>query len=163
MIEFLEKKAIYIERQKELITFTQDIKCVQATIKDNIGGSTEKIKCAYIIGCDGAHSNIRHTLNFSFEGNAYPQIFNLVDASIEWPYSRNKFLFFLGKNGVFVHIPLTEQISRIMLAKRAGHAEEKLSTPNLVELEHLASVLTQVPVKLVNPIGFPNFVYIIVV
>ena len=42
LIEFLEKKAIYIERQKELITFTQDIKCVQATIKDNIGGSTEK-------------------------------------------------------------------------------------------------------------------------
>lgn len=157
LIEFLEKKAIYIERQKELITFTQDIKCVQATIKDNIAGSAEKINCAYIIGCDGAHSSIRHTLNFSFEGNAYPQIFNLVDASIEWPYSRNKFLFFLGKNGVFVHIPLTEQISRIMLAKRAGHAEEKLSTPNLVELEHLASVLTQVPVKLVNPIWISQF------
>ena len=56
-----------------------------------------------------------------------------------------------------MHIPLTEQISRIMLAKRAGHAEEKLSTPNLVELEHLASVLTQVPVKLVNPVWISQF------
>ncbi len=157
LIEFLEKKGIYIERQKELITFTQDIKCVQATIKDNIVGSIEKINCAYIIGCDGAHSSIRHTLHFTFEGNAYPQIFNLVDASIEWPYSRNKFLFFLGKDGVFVHIPLTEKISRIMLAKRAAQTEEKLSTPNLIELEHLASLLTQVPVKLVNPIWISQF------
>lgn len=157
LIEFLEKKGIYIERQKELITFTQDIKVVQAIIKDNIVGSIEKINCAYIVGCDGAHSSTRHTLNFSFEGNAYPQIFNLVDASIEWPYSRNKFLFFLGKDGVFVHIPLTEQISRIMLAKRAASTEEKLSTPNLIELEHLASLLTQVPVKLINPIWMSIF------
>lgn len=157
LIEFLEKKGIYIERQKELITFIQDIECVQATIKDNFEGSTEKINCAYIIGCDGAHSNIRHTLNFSFEGNAYPQIFNLVDADIEWPYSRNKFLFFLGKEGVFVHIPLTEHISRIMLAKRSAHAEKKLSTPNLKKLEHWASLLTQVPVKLVNPIWVSQF------
>ena len=158
LIEFLEKKGIYIERKKELITFTQDIfNGVQATVKNNIMGSTEKINCAYIIGCDGAHSSIRHILNFSFEGNAYPQIFNLVDAHIEWPYSRNKFLFFLGKDGVFVHIPLTDEISRIMLAKRSTHFEEKLSTPNLIELEHLANLLTQVPVKLTNPIWMTQF------
>ncbi len=66
-------------------------------------------------------------------------------------------LFFLGKDGVFVHIPLTKQISRIMLAKHAAHSEEKLSTPSLIELEHLASLLTQVSVKLVNPIWISQF------
>jgi 2-polyprenyl-6-methoxyphenol hydroxylase-like FAD-dependent oxidoreductase len=156
-IEFLEKQNIYIERQKELITFSQAMKGVEANIRDNTTGVTEKINCAYILGCDGAHSAVRHTLNFSFEGNAYPQIFNLVDASIAWPYSRNKFLFFLGKEGVFVHIPLTEKISRIMLAKRSIRSEGKLSNPNLTELEHLASRLTQVPVKLVNPIWISQF------
>lgn len=63
-IEFLEKQGIYIERQKELMTFTQGTKGVQATIKSNSTGSTEKIACAYIIGCDGAHSSVRHMLNF---------------------------------------------------------------------------------------------------
>ncbi len=156
-IEFLEKQGIYIERQKELMTFTQGTKGVQATIKSNSTGSTEKIACAYIIGCDGAHSSVRHMLNFSFEGNAYPQLFNLVDAHIEWPYSRNKFLFFLGKEGVFVHIPLTKKISRVMLAKRSAHLEEKLDIPNLNDLENLASLLTQVSVKLVNPIWISQF------
>jgi 2-polyprenyl-6-methoxyphenol hydroxylase-like FAD-dependent oxidoreductase len=156
-IEFLEKQGVYIERQKELITFSQNMQGVQANIKDLTTGITEKLACDYIIGCDGAHSIIRHTLNFSFEGNAYPQIFNLVDASIVWPYSRNKFLFFLGKDGVFVHIPLTEKISRIMLAKRLTRSNAKLSNPNLIDLEHLASLLTQVPVKLVNPIWISQF------
>lgn len=156
-IEFLEKQGVYIERQKELITFSQDMNGVQATIKNNITESSEKIICDYIIGCDGAHSNIRHTLNLTFEGNAYPQIFNLVDASIEWAYSRNKFLFFLGKEGVFVHIPLTEKISRVMLAKRSNDSEEKKSTPSLTELENLASLLTQVSVKLINPIWMSTF------
>ncbi|MFZ0218876.1 MAG: FAD-dependent monooxygenase [Candidatus Aquirickettsiella sp.] len=154
-IEFLEKHGFYIERQKELITFTQDSKGVEATVKD-INGNTEKIVCAYIIGCDGAHSRIRHTLNFSFEGDTYPQTFNLVDACIEWPYSRKKFLFFLGKDGVFVHIPLTEKISRIMLAKRST-SYAPLSALNLMELEHWASLLTQVPIKLINPTWMSQF------
>lgn len=110
-----------------------------------------------MIGCDGAHSSTRHMLKLSFEGNAYPQIFNLVDAMIEWPYSRDKFFFFLGRQGIFVHIPLTERISRIMLAKRSDNAEEKLSTPNLTALENLASLLTKVPVKFTNPIWMSTF------
>ena len=93
-IELLEKQGVYIERQKKLITFSQDMNGVQATIKNNITESPEKIICDYIIGCDGAHSSVRHTLNLTFEGNAYPQIFNLVDASIEWPYSRKNSFFF---------------------------------------------------------------------
>lgn len=158
LIEFLEKQDVYIERQKELITFTQDMQSVRANIKDLTTGIAEKLVCDYIIGCDGAHSSIRHMLHFSFEGNAYPQIFNLVDASIEWPYSRKKFLFFLGKDGVFVHIPLTEKISRIMLAQHSyGSSEEKLSTPSLSQLEHASSLLTQVPVKLVDPIWISQF------
>ncbi len=155
--EYLEKKGVNIERQKELVNFTQNSQDVRANIKNNITGNTEKIVCNYIVGCDGAHSSARHVLKLSFEGNAYPQIFNLVDAMIEWPYSRNKFLFFLGNEGVFVHIPLTEKISRIMLAKRSNNAEEKLSTPNLIALENLASLLTQVPVKFVNPIWMTTF------
>ncbi|TLY48184.1 MAG: hypothetical protein E6K54_02810 [Gammaproteobacteria bacterium] len=155
--EFLERKGVYIERQKELITFIQDSQGVRANIKNNITENIEKITCDYIVGCDGAHSSTRHVLKLSFEGNAYSQIFNLVDATIEWPYSRNKFLFFLGKEGVFVHIPLTEKISRVMLAKRLNDAEGKFSIPYVTELESLASLLTQVPVKFINPIWMSTF------
>lgn len=155
--DYLEKKGVNIERQKELITFTQDSKDVKASIKNNITGNIEKIVCDYIVGCDGAHSTTRHVLKFSFEGNAYPQIFNLVDTGIEWPYPRNKFLFFLRNEGVLVHIPLTDKISRIMFSKLLDNEEKKLSTPNLIALENLASLLTRGPVKFINPIWMSTF------
>ena len=44
-----------------------------------------------------------------------------------------------------------------MLAKRSAHLEEKLDIPNLNDLENLASLLTQVSVKLVNPIWISQF------
>ncbi len=44
-----------------------------------------------------------------------------------------------------------------MLAKRSDNAEEKLSTPNLTALENLASSLTQVSVKFINPIWMSTF------
>jgi 2-polyprenyl-6-methoxyphenol hydroxylase-like FAD-dependent oxidoreductase len=157
-IQFLEKKGFFIEREKELLNFSQDNESVQATIKNHATGLLEKLNCAYIIGCDGAHSAVRHQLNFSFEGNAYAQLFNLADARIEWPYAHNKFIFFLGKDGILVHIPLTENISRIMLARRAEtFPEAEMATLDIAKLENLASLLTGVPVKIVDPIWLSQF------
>lgn len=157
-IQFLDKYNVHIERDKELISFTQDVESVQAIVKDNVTGLTENIDCAYIIGCDGAHSTVRHTLNFSFEGNAYQQIFILAGAYIEWPYSRNKFMFFLGKRGVLVHIPLSKKISRIMLVRRSDSLSQKeMLTLSLSDIEQAASSLTQVTVKLLNPIWLSQF------
>lgn len=157
-IRFLEKHHVFIERGRELISFTQDNKGVKATIKDRMTGSIENSEYAYIIGCDGAHSTVRHTLNFSFEGGAYQQEFILVDAAIIWPYSINKFMFFLGKDGIFVHIPLTKKISRIMLAQRTDNKlQQKDATLNLNDIERIASRITQVAVKLTNPLWLSQF------
>jgi hypothetical protein len=44
-----------------------------------------------------------------------------------------------------------------MFSKRLDNAEKKLSTPNLIALENLVSLLTQVPVKFINPIWMSTF------
>ena len=110
LINYLEKQGVQIEREKELLFFSQDKKGVTTKIKDQVTEEIEKISCAYIIGCDGAHSTVRHTLNFSFADAAYKQNFILADATLNWSFPRNKFLFFLGKKGIFVHIPLTNMV-----------------------------------------------------
>ncbi|ERT00964.1 hypothetical protein HMPREF1624_02199 [Sporothrix schenckii ATCC 58251] len=49
-------------------------------------GTTEKLRCRYVVGCDGAHSSVRHAANIAFEGDAYEQSFMLCDAHIRnWP------------------------------------------------------------------------------
>lgn len=157
-IEFLEQHGVTIERQKELVTLTQTHQRVCATIKNNVTGSREKIVCAYSIGCDGAQSDVRQSLNFSFEGNTYAQSFYLVDATIEWSYPRNKFIFFLEKKGIVVHIPLTKRISRMMLAKRSTSCNEaKPERPSVHALEKWARTLIQAPVKFLNPMWISHF------
>ncbi|OIZ99772.1 hypothetical protein BEV13_05030 [Rickettsiella grylli] len=157
-IEFLEQHGVTIERQKELVTLTQTHQRVCATIKNNVTGSREKIVCAYSIGCDGAQSDVRHGLNFSFEGNTYAQSFYLVDATVEWPYPRNKFIFFLEKKGIVVHIPLTKRISRMMFAKRSTSCNEaKPERPSVHALEKWARTLIQAPVKFLDPMWISHF------
>ena len=106
LIKFLERQAIFIESEQELLFFSQNKHGVQANIKDLQTSEIKLVTCAYIIGCDGAHSTVRHTLNFSFEGPAYKQSFILDDATINWPFPYGKFLFVLAKQGIFFHIPL---------------------------------------------------------
>ncbi len=158
LIRHLEKHRVHIEREKELLFFSQNKKRVEATIKDDVTEKIEKILCAYIVGCDGAHSTVRHILNFAFEGAAYKQNFILADATIDWSFSRKKFLFFLGKQGIFIHIPLTKNISRVMLAERLStNSKEKLPPPSVIKIEAAASLITKVPVKLSNPIWLSQF------
>ncbi|MES2141279.1 MAG: FAD-dependent monooxygenase [Pseudomonadota bacterium] len=157
-IKFLERQAIFIEREKELLFFSQNKQGVQANIKDLQTGEIKLVTCAYIIGCDGAHSTVRHTLNFSFEGAAYKQSFILADATINWSFPYDKFLFFLAKQGIFVHIPLTKNFSRIMLARRLGtYAEEKLPPPTIPEIELAAQQIAKASIKLINPIWMSQF------
>lgn len=157
LIHFLEKKGIYIERGKELLLFSQNEKGIEAVIKENATGQIENLHCAYLLGCDGAHSTIRHILNFSFEGGSYKQSFILADATINWPFSRNKFLFFLNKQGIFIHIPLTKIFSRIILTQRIDTVTKKSSTPTITEIENAACLITRNPIKLSNAIWLTQF------
>ena len=40
----------------------------------------ERCEARYVVGCDGAHSSVRHLLDFPFEGAEYQQTFVLIDA-----------------------------------------------------------------------------------
>src|SRR5262249_22965671 len=42
-------------------------------------GTEHTITCRYLVGCDGAHSAVRHGLDLNYEGDAYPMTFMLGD------------------------------------------------------------------------------------
>jgi len=56
---------------------------VGVTLKHN--GKTSQVTAGFVIGCDGAHSTIRHLLNLPFEGKQYDVSFMLADVMTnEW-------------------------------------------------------------------------------
>lgn len=153
----IEAYRVAVERQKELVSFTQDEWGVQAQIKDALTETIEHVRCRYIIGCDGAHSTVRHALNLPFEGAPYPQEFILADGIINWPYSNEKFLFFFDTKGIFAHIPLGGKISRLMTARRGYSTHENPDKPTVEEVEKLAKDFTHGPVRISNPIWMSRF------
>jgi 2-polyprenyl-6-methoxyphenol hydroxylase-like FAD-dependent oxidoreductase len=158
LLSFLEHQNVHVEKEKELIFFAQNNESVEVQIKDRLTEKIEEICCTYLIGCDGAHSTTRHILHLPFEGAVYKQSFILADATIDWPFSRDQFLFFLGKAGIFLHIPLTKTFSRVMLAQRSTPAtQEKLPPPTITEIEAAARGITKTTVKLINPIWLSQF------
>ena len=47
-------------------------------------GIEHPIACRYLVGCDGAHSVVRHGLDLDYEGDAYAMTFMLGDVLVEW-------------------------------------------------------------------------------
>jgi 2-polyprenyl-6-methoxyphenol hydroxylase-like FAD-dependent oxidoreductase len=56
-----------IERGVELVRLAENGSAVDVTLRDATGGEIE-ISSDYVVGCDGAHSRVRHELGLPFEG-----------------------------------------------------------------------------------------------
>lgn len=156
LLDHLEKLSIPVERQTELLNFTQTADRVEADIKNNITGHVEKIQCRYLIGCDGAHSSVRDILGIPFAGASYPGKFILADVTVDWPFPKKNLTAFMGNEGNFLYIPLTENISRLILMT-ADHAKQADTPVTLTEIEDFAKRITQSEIKLSNPLWMTRF------
>lgn len=77
LVKELVRKGGNVEYETKFISADQDDYGVNATIEHR-GESTE-IRAAVVVGCDGAHSTVRHQLNLPFEGAEYQASFLLAD------------------------------------------------------------------------------------
>lgn len=80
LVEKLEAASHRIEWNTTLTRLSQNDAGVEATITKDDGEET----CAavYVVGCDGAHSAVRHALSVAFPGATYPNRFYVVDARL---------------------------------------------------------------------------------
>jgi 2-polyprenyl-6-methoxyphenol hydroxylase-like FAD-dependent oxidoreductase len=77
LADALMRRGGTIEYDTALVSATQNEDRVTATVTHT--GTPHTITASFLVGCDGAHSTVRHGLNLSFEGAAYEQLFMLAD------------------------------------------------------------------------------------
>jgi 2-polyprenyl-6-methoxyphenol hydroxylase-like FAD-dependent oxidoreductase len=78
LVERLHGLGVEVERQTELLSFTDKGNLVEAVLKLP-NGLEETCTALYLAGCDGAHSLVRHQIGSGFEGGTYPQLFYVAD------------------------------------------------------------------------------------
>ncbi len=84
LIRHLEAEGVHVERRLEICDFSERGGKVHAVLKDDHGGD-HTVACAYLAGCDGARSVVRHKLQVGFGGGDYAQLFYVADVEISGP------------------------------------------------------------------------------
>lgn len=81
--EELDRLKGKIEWETTLEKFEETADGVDVTIKTPDGKLTTE-RVSYLVGCDGAHSKVRHGLELEFEGGAYSGSWMLADIKLDW-------------------------------------------------------------------------------
>jgi 2-polyprenyl-6-methoxyphenol hydroxylase-like FAD-dependent oxidoreductase len=153
--KLVQKLGIQIERQKELLHLEQNEDHVKITTK-NSDGTEEEFLVNWVIGCDGAHSTVRHLLGLPFEGSAYNEEFILADVQLDWELARNEGFGFVLKEGLIAAIPKGNGRYRLIINQR----ELRPKSTDDVTLHEIQSFADRfIPVKTLvhDPIWLARF------
>lgn len=96
-----------VERGTKLVALDQDEAGVTATLAD-ASGREQAVRVGWLVGCDGAHSVVRHQLGLPFEGAKYPETFFLADVRLDWDRPDDEAQMFLIPGGALGTFPFPE-------------------------------------------------------
>lgn len=108
MEECLAQYGKAVERGHAASSIVQDANGVTTTL-EKPDGTQMTIRSKYVVGCDGAHSVVRHSApDITFDGDAYPQDFVLCDARLrDSTVARDRFTICFGDTGILAFFPIS--------------------------------------------------------
>jgi 2-polyprenyl-6-methoxyphenol hydroxylase-like FAD-dependent oxidoreductase len=90
--DHLKRYGIMVERGVTLTDLHDDGHRVTVDLK-HANGCSESAEYRYVVGCDGAHSAVRHALGIGFPGDSLAMDFMLGDVEIDWDVPRGLSVF----------------------------------------------------------------------
>jgi 2-polyprenyl-6-methoxyphenol hydroxylase-like FAD-dependent oxidoreductase len=134
----LGRFGVTVERQVELTSFSNDDSGVEAVLRHG-DGRAETIRTEWLIGCDGAHSTVRHTLALPFEGDTLQSDWILADVHMTgFPFPDTEIATYWHQDGVLVVFPISPGRFRVVadVGVADGHEPE---TPTLDQVQAVLS------------------------
>src|SRR5215207_736979 len=124
-----------VEQGMELVRIAEDDGAVTATLRDVVGIQTEA-RSDFVVGCDGAHSRVRHDLGLPFHGQPYPQDFLLADVALEGDVREDEVHAFFRPDGVpLICLPMRGHRWRVGTVANAS--DRGGQPPSLEEIQDL--------------------------
>ncbi len=112
--EHVGRLGVNVERRVELDSFTAHDDGVDAVLR-HADGSTETVASSWLIGCDGAHSTVRHGLGLTFDGDTMKSDWILADVHMKgYPFPVTEMATYWHQSGVLLIFPITEGRYRII-------------------------------------------------
>ncbi len=152
----LRSLGVTVERGVGLAAFVDTGAGVRATIAGPDGAS-ETVEADWLVGCDGAHSLVRHGLGMAFDGDTIPADFILADLRIaggDLPVG--ELASYWHEKGVIIFLPLPGNRFRV-IANMGSTSGTEAPEPTLAEVQ--AIIDERVPGGLIasDPVWLARF------
>jgi 2-polyprenyl-6-methoxyphenol hydroxylase-like FAD-dependent oxidoreductase len=106
LVDHLAENGKSILWQSEFTDFTQNNYGITAKYK-NADDEIVEIHADYIVGCDGAGSEIRHKADMTFKGDTIPKIFYVADVTMRSSViNKDELFIFLIDKGFILFFPM---------------------------------------------------------
>ena len=134
--ERLESLGVKVQRSTEALSLSlhDDGADVVLRLPD---GREESASAGWVIGCDGAHSLVRHTVGATFDGNTMDSDWILADVHMRgYPVPDTEATVHWHQDGAFVIFPISPGRYRL-LADMPASGEAHPPTPTLEQVQTL--------------------------
>lgn len=154
----LDTFGITVERQVELVSFAEVGDGVQAHLR-HLDGRDEPVETPWLIGCDGAHSTVRHGLGAAFDGVAQGDDWMLADVRLEGSAAppADEIATYLHRDGPFVIFPIPGGRARVIATVGKTDPLHARSDPTLAEVQAMVDQRTGGGFRAVDPVWLANF------
>jgi 2-polyprenyl-6-methoxyphenol hydroxylase-like FAD-dependent oxidoreductase len=123
-----------VEQGVELLGLNQQNDQVCAKLRDAAGHEIE-VSAGYVVGCDGAHSRVRHELGLAFAGQPYPNDWLLADVALDGIARDDEIRSFYRPNGLpLVCLPMGGKRWRLVMPNAGDRAGRPPTLDDIKEL-----------------------------
>jgi 2-polyprenyl-6-methoxyphenol hydroxylase-like FAD-dependent oxidoreductase len=112
--QHLSRLGVTVERQVEVVSFASNANGVASVLR-KASGEEETLTTEWLIGCDGAHSIVRHGLGLAFVGDTLPSDWVLGDIHLKgYPFAETELAIYWHEEGILVFFPISPGRFRVI-------------------------------------------------
>jgi 2-polyprenyl-6-methoxyphenol hydroxylase-like FAD-dependent oxidoreductase len=113
-----------IERGTELVSLRQQEEGMEVVLR-HADGQEEVARTDWLIGCDGAHSTVRHLVGVPFVGKTFQQSFVAGNVRMQWDFPPDEAHAFLYHGNTIAFFPMPEAFRyRVVITYQPGEAPQ---------------------------------------
>lgn len=148
LAERLRELGVTVERNTELLAFADSGTKVSARLRTPDGEET--CEAAWLAGCDGARSTVRHQLGTGFEGGTYRHVFYVADVEISGLQPPGQLHIAFDKGDFVLLIAYGEGDAYRLIGTVQDERAERADTLTFDDISHAALTGLALQVRKVN-------------
>jgi 2-polyprenyl-6-methoxyphenol hydroxylase-like FAD-dependent oxidoreductase len=155
LIEHLRSLGVEVERQTELVSFSEGVEAVLS----HADGRRETLLAPWLLGCDGAHSAVRHGLNIEFQGSTQGDDWLIADVRLDGEHvpAADEISTYFHRDGPFIIFPLPGSRVRVIASRGKTDLAHPRPDPVLADVQSLIDQRAGGGFAASDPVWLANF------